>query len=73
MSKLLKCYQHLKTQFLAYWLALLIGEPRFCLMVVLVCLTIRLAIGRVKSIGKEVSIGFSRYSLKKELISFFRC
>ena len=62
-----------KTQFLACFLALLAGWPRFRLVVSLVGLTIGLAIGGAELIWEKVAIGFSKYFLWKELISFFRC
>ena len=52
-----------KTQFLAYLLALLAGQPRFCLVISLVGLIVGLAISKAELIGGEVAVGFSGYSL----------
>ena len=55
--------QESKTQFLAFLLALLAGWPRFQLVIGLIDLTISLAIGGTKLMGREVAVALSGYSL----------
>ena len=60
--------------FLACMLALLAGRPHFRLVVDLaIGLTLGLAIGGAELIGGEFAVGFLRWSLWNELISFLRC
>ena len=62
-SKLFRGYKHLKTQFLAYLLVLLVNWPCFHLMVGQDSLTIGLAISKAKLISEKVAAGFSGYCL----------
>ena len=57
-KELFRCYKHLKTQFVAYLLALLAGWPYFHLVVGL-----SLIVGIVESMDKKVAIGIFGYSL----------
>ncbi len=51
----------------------LAGLPRFRLVIEASGLTIGLAIGRVESIGGEVTVGFSGWSRWKVMMSLQRC
>ena len=57
-SKLLRYHKHLKTQFLAYLLALLAGWSCFCLVVSLVGLTVGFVIDGAGFIGRKVADSF---------------
>ena len=59
--------------FLTCLLALLAGRPRFRLMLNLaIGLIVDLTIGKAKSMGREVAVGFSTRFLWNELITFLR-
>ena len=49
--------------FLARLLALLVGWPRFRIVIDLASLTVGLAIGKVESTGRKIAVGFSGWSL----------
>ncbi len=51
----------------------LAGLPHFRLMIEASGLTVGLAIGEAKSIGREVAVGFSGWSQWKVLMSLRRC
>ena len=63
ISELFRFYKHLKTQFFAYLLTLLVAQLCFCLIMGLIGLIVGLAIGRAELINREISVGFSRYFL----------
>ena len=73
MSKLLRCYKHLKTQFFACLLVFLAGRPCFYLMVGLVSLIVGLAISEAELMGREIAAGFCECFLWNKLINFRKC